>query len=250
MYLFNTFFYEPLFNFLVAIYNFIPGHDIGLAIIVLTIAVKLALYPLSQKSIKAQKSLQDLQPKVEALKAKYKGQKEKLASEMMGLYKTEKANPFSSCLPLLIQFPFLIAIYWVFRNGLTAESLDFIYPFISNPGQLNPVAFGFLNLSDTNILLALMAGAAQFWQVKMLSSKKPGIKSKGSKDENMMSSMNKQMMYFMPIITIVIGLGLPGGLMLYWTVTALFTVFQQKLVFKKESTISPKIEDAPKTKPA
>ena len=233
--LFNTLFYYPLFNLLVVIYNLIPGHDIGVAIILLTILIKLVLYPLSLKAVKSQKSLQDIQPKIEALKTQYKNEKEKLAAEMMKLYKEEKVSPFSSCLPLLIQFPFLIAIYWVFRNGLTSDSLDIIYPFVYNPGQLNPIAFGFLDLSQNNLILAILAGAAQFWQVKMLSVKKPAIKSQASKDEGMMAEMNKQMTYFMPIITIVIGLSLPGGLMLYWMINAVFTVVQQYIAFRKKT---------------
>ena len=233
--LFNTLFYYPLFNLLVVIYNLIPGHDIGVAIILLTILIKLVLYPLSLKAVKSQKSLQDIQPKIEALKTQYKNEKEKLAAEMMKLYKEEKVSPFSSCLPLLIQFPFLIAIYWVFRNGLTSDGLDIIYPFVYNPGQLNPIAFGFLDLSQNNLILAILAGAAQFWQVKMLSVKKPAIKSQASKDEGMMAEMNKQMTYFMPIITIVIGLSLPGGLMLYWMINAVFTVVQQYIAFRKKT---------------
>jgi YidC/Oxa1 family membrane protein insertase len=243
--IFNTFFYEPLFNLLILIYNFIPGHDIGLVIIVLTLVIKLVLYPLSLKSIKSQKALQDLQPKIEAVKAQYKDQKEKLASEMMKLYKDEKVSPFSSCLPLLIQFPFLIAVYWVFRNGLTDQSLDILYSFVNNPGGINSIAFGFIDLSKSNLILAVLAGVAQFFQVKMLSTKKPEIKVKSSKDEGMMSSMNKQMMYFMPIMTVVIGMGLPSGLMLYWMVNAVFTIGQQLLTFKKKLIPDVEVIDAP-----
>jgi len=231
--IFNIIFYQPLFNLLVYFYNIIPGNDIGIAIIVLTVIIKLLLYPLSIKSIKSQKALQDLQPKIEALKAKYKDQKEKLASEMMELYKKEKVSPFSSCLPLLIQFPFLIAVYQVFRAGLSNGSFDQLYSFVANPGQINPIAFGFIDLSEPQIFLAVLAGAAQFWQSKMLISKKPEIKSEGSKDENMMTTMNRQMTFMMPIITIIIGFSLPGGLVLYWFVMTLLTALQQLITFNK-----------------
>ena len=143
--LFNVFLYQPILNALVFIYNFVPGHDLGVAIIVITILIKLIFYPFSLKSIKSQKALQDIQPKIEALKNQYKNQKEKLGQEMMKLYKEEKVSPFSSCLPLLIQLPFLIAVYEVFRTGLTDGALNNLYPFIANPGQLNPIAFGFLD---------------------------------------------------------------------------------------------------------
>jgi len=120
--MFQTFFYQPILNLLVFLYNIVPGNDLGLAIIALTIIIKLILLPLSKKSLKSQKALQDLQPKVEELKRKYKGKKEELGRAMMGLYKDNKVNPMSSCLPLLIQMPFLYAVFWVFRDGFAGES--------------------------------------------------------------------------------------------------------------------------------
>ncbi|HNW09105.1 MAG TPA: YidC/Oxa1 family membrane protein insertase [bacterium] len=239
--IFKVIFYQPLFNLLVYFYNLVPGNDIGVAIIVLTVIIKLILYPLSIKSLKSQKALQDLQPKIEALKVKYKNQQEKLTTEMMALYKKEKVNPFSSCLPLLIQFPFLIAVYQVFRAGLSNGSFDQLYPFITNPGQINPVAFGFVDLSSPQILLAILAGAAQFWQSKMLIAKKPEVVSSGSKDENMMATMNRQMTFMMPIMTIIIGFSLPGGLVLYWFIMTLLTILQQQLILKRQKNQSPSI---------
>ncbi|MDO8669015.1 MAG: YidC/Oxa1 family membrane protein insertase [Candidatus Buchananbacteria bacterium] len=241
--LFNVVLYQPILNFLVLIYNFIPGHDIGVAIILMTIIIKLILYPFSLKSIKSQKALQEIQPKIEALKVKYKNQKEKLAQEMMVLYKNEKVSPFSSCLPLLIQLPFLIAVYQVFNRGLSNGSLDSLYSFISNPGVLNPITLGFLDLSKPQIFLALLAGLAQFWQVKMLNTKKPEVKTAGSKDESMMVIMNKQMTFLMPIMTVFIGASLPGGLVLYWFMTTLLTALMQLVAFKKKKQLNMEVID-------
>ena len=232
--LFNTILVQPLFNLLVFFYNLIPGHDLGMAIIVLTVVIKLVLYPLSRQSIRSQKALQDLQPKMDALKKQYKDNKEKQAKAMMELYKTEKVNPLSSCLPLLIQLPFLIAVFHVFRNGVDSSSLEMLYPFIQNPGTLNPISFGALNLSQPNIILAWLTGLAQFWQSKMMITKKQP-KVPGAKDEDMMAAMNKQMLYFMPIITVVIGASMPSGLIIYWLVMTLLTALQQLLVFKKSA---------------
>ncbi|PIP75611.1 hypothetical protein COW86_02795, partial [Candidatus Kuenenbacteria bacterium CG22_combo_CG10-13_8_21_14_all_39_9] len=159
--LYNTLLYEPIFNLLVYLYNTIAFHDIGIAIVIITVIIKLILYPLSVKSIKAQKALQDLQPKMEAIKKKYKGQAEVLGREMMKLYKENKISPASSCLPLLIQMPFLIAVYHVFRNGFKPETLDLLYPFVSSPGSINPIAFGLIDFSEKNIIIAILAGAAQ-----------------------------------------------------------------------------------------
>lgn len=224
--------YKPLFNLLVFLYNTVAFHDLGLSIILITLLIKIILYPFSSKSIKSQKALQDLQPKVEEIKNKYKDNKELLGKAMIDLYKKEKISPFSSCLPLLVQFPFLIAVYNVFKDGFKVESLNNLYNFIANPGNINPVAFGFLNLAEKNIILALLAGLAQFWSGKMLITKKQPVVS-GAEDENMATAMNKQMLYLMPVITVFIGISLPGGLTFYWFLTTILTVAQQFVVFKK-----------------
>ncbi|OGG87573.1 hypothetical protein A3B87_02435 [Candidatus Kuenenbacteria bacterium RIFCSPHIGHO2_02_FULL_39_13] len=235
--LYNTLLYKPIFNLLVYLYNTVAFHDIGIAIIIITVIIKLILYPLSVKSIKAQKALQDLQPKMEALKKKHKGKPEILGREMMKLYKENKISPASSCLPLLIQMPFLIAVYHVFRNGFKPETLDLLYSFVSNPGSINPIAFGLINFSERNIIIAILAGAAQFWTSKMLITKRqPNVS--GAKDEGMASMMNKQMLYFMPAITIFIGISLPGGLTFYWFLTTLLTAFQQLYILKKHGSVS------------
>lgn len=235
---YNTIFYQPLFNALIWLYNVIPGHDVGLAIVILTLVIRVILFPLYYKSIKSQRALQEIQPKVEALRKQYKDEQEKLAKEMMILYKNENVNPFSSCLPLLIQLPFLIALYQVFIHGLKSQSMEWLYPFVANPGIINTISVGFLDLSKPSIVLAVMAGAAQFWQSKMMITKNPPlIKGKeidGSADEKMMSIMNKQIVYFMPIFTVIIGVSLPAGLSLYWFLTTLLMALQQVWMFKKK----------------
>lgn len=234
--LYHIIFYQPIFNLLIWFYNIVPGHDIGLAIIFVTIIIKIVLYPFSLQGIKAQKALQDLQPKTDDLKKQYKDDQPGLAKATMELYKKEKVSPFSSCLPLLIQFPFLIAVYSVFRNGLSnKQGFDILYPFVHNPGNISVIAFGFFDMAKANIILAVLAGAAQYWVSKMLVSKKqPQVP--GAKDEDMTSIMNKQMTLFMPIITIFIGLSLPAGLTLYWFITTLLTGVQQLYFFKKKTT--------------
>jgi YidC/Oxa1 family membrane protein insertase len=230
--IFQTLFYQPILNLLVFLYNIFG--DLGLAIIALTIVIKLILLPLSKKSIKYQKATQDLQPKLNELKEKYKDDKQQLSAAMMALYKENKINPFSSCLPLLIQFPFLIAIFRVFQDGFAQNHLDLLYSFVSNPGTINTISFGVLELSTRSIILAVLAGVAQFVQAKMLLTKKPDIKTSGSKDEDMAAIMNKQMTYIMPIITVIIGISFPAGLTFYWLLTTLFTIIQQKVVLRKK----------------
>lgn len=233
-YLFNLICYHPILNLLVLTYNFIPTQDIGLVIIILTLIFKLVLYPFSQKTIEAQKKLKELQPKIDALKEKYKDQKEKQALEMMNIYKEHKINPLSSCLPLLIQLPFLIAIYQVFNTGLTNGDLSGLYPFVANPGHINTLAFGFIDLSKPQWILAVLAGAAQFWQAKMMLAKRPEVKGKSAQDEDMAAIMSKQMLYMMPIMTVVIGISLPSGLVFYWLLLTIFTGLQQLVVMRKK----------------
>jgi len=223
---FSTFFYQPIFNLLIFIYNNLSFQDMAVSIVILTIVIKGILWPLSKTSIKSQKQLQDLQPKIDELKEKYKDDKVALSQATMDLYKEHKINPFSSCLPLLIQFPFLIAVFQVFRDGIN-DKLDLVYPFLTRPDTVNMMSLGFLDLSQANPYLAILAGLAQFWQARMMVAKKPAIKTEGSKDENMAAIMSKQMMYFMPVITIFIGMRLPGGLTLYWFVLTLLTALQQ-----------------------
>lgn len=234
---YNDFIYIPIFNLLVYLYNIVPGHDIGIAIIILTIIIKLVLLPLSLKATKSQKALQELQPKMEALKAKYKDNKEEQAKALMELYKAEKINPLSSCFPLLIQFPFLIAVYQVFIHGFKGDSLDLVYLFISRPESLSPITMGWLDLSHPVYVLAFLSGAAQYFQTKMLMhNKQPQVP--GSKDESMTAMINKQMLYMMPILMVFIGFTLPGGLTLYWFISTVLMILQQKIMFKQNNTTS------------
>ncbi len=235
IHLFTVVFKEPIFNLLVFLYNYLSFGDLGIAIILLTIIIRLIFLPLSQKSIKSQKSLQELQPKIEKLKKEYGNDKEKLGRAMMDLYKEHKINPLSSCLPLLIQLPFFIAVFEIFRHGISEKSLEMVYPFISRPEVIDNLAFGFLDLSQPSIPLAVLTGLAQFWQTKMITTKKPEVKSEGAKDEGMAAMMNKQMTYFLPLFIVFIGATLPAALTLYLFVFNVTMALQQLYMFKKKN---------------
>lgn len=241
---FTVVFYQPILNLLIFLYNTVSFQDLGVAIILLTILIKIILWPLGRQSIKSQKALQDLQPKIEELKKKYADNKVELSRATMEMYKENKVNPFSSCLPLLIQLPFLFAVYQVFRDGLN-NKLDLVYSFISRPEIVHYTSFGFLELNKPNIYLAVLAGLAQFWQAKMMITKAPVVKTDGSKDESMTAIMNKQMLYFMPAITIFIGWSLPGGLTLYWFVITVLTALQQLVVFKNKDKLNKQNDKQP-----
>ena len=115
-YFFHSFIYEPIYNTLIYLYDVIPGYDFGVAIILTTILLKTLFIPLSKKQIESQKKMQELQPKIKELQQRYKNDKEKQTKAIMELYKEHKANPFTGCLPLIIQLVFLIAIYQVIIN--------------------------------------------------------------------------------------------------------------------------------------
>ena len=226
---FNNLLYYPLFNFLVLIYNYLPGHDFGLAVILLTIIIRIALYPISIKTINSQKTLQSLQPRVQEIQKKYKNDKEKQTKEMLELYRKEKINPFSGLFLALVQLPILIALYNVFWKGLKSGELDNLYNFIANPVNINPSFLGLIDLSGPNLVLAILAGIVQFFQTKMLSPNLPK-NSTGERDIN--SIMQKQMIYIFPVITVVILFNLPSALGLYWVISGVFSIIQQYFALK------------------
>lgn len=243
MNIFYTFLIQPIFNLLVFLYNLIPGGDMGVAIILLTIIIKIVLWPLMSSSLKSQKAMQQLQPKLDALKAEHKDDKEALSKAMMKLYQDEKVNPLASCLPILIQLPVLIALYQVLFHGFNDTAMNQLYPFIHRPENIHTLFFGFLDLSKVNIVLAVLAGVLQFFQTRMMMQQQPPrqvVKSEGAQDESMLASMNKSMMYMMPIMTIVIGVKLPGGLTLYWVVVTIVSILQQWLVFRGNKNVEGK----------
>ena len=233
--IFNIVLYQPLFNALIALYQFLPGRDFGIAVIVLTVIIRIILYPLMMKSIQSQKMISDLQPKMQEIQKKYKDNKEQQAKEMMNLYKKEKVNPFGGCLPLLIQLPIMIALYRVFWRGLEPGAVKYLYSFIPNPGEIDPFFLGLINLAQPILILAVIAGLAQFFQTKMIMVKnKKTTKNEKDQTANISNMMQKQMIYFLPIFTVIILLRLPSAIALYWIITALFSIFQQHLIFNKK----------------
>src|SRR3989344_2673573 len=230
---FNITLYHPLFNSLVLLYNYLPGHDFGLAIILLTIIIRIILYPVSVKALKSQKTLQALQPKIQEIQNKYKNNKEQLAKETLGLYRQEKINPFSGLFLALVQLPILIALYIVFWKGLNPSELTNLYSFVSNPGQINAIFLAVIDLSKANFVLAVLAGITQFFQTKMLTPK--SVPGQG-KSSDMSQIMQKQMVYFFPFLTVFILMSLPSAIGLYWVVGGIFSIIQQYFILKKITT--------------
>lgn len=238
MNIFNILVHDPLYNALIFLYNTVAFHDFGLAILFTTVLLKLILIPFSQHQIESQKKIQELQPKIKELQQKYKNEKEKQAQELMKLYKENKVNPLGGCLPLIVQIVFFIALWnslsTIFGNDFSVNK-DILYAFVSDPGKINQTFLGFLDLKASNIYLAVITAVAQFWQMKMMMQKQPEKKEKTGDTADMMQSMNTQMLYIFPALTLFIGAKFSAGLVLYWLISTVFMIVQQyALSFKKK----------------
>lgn len=248
--IFSLVIYQPLLNLLILLYVIIP--DFGVAIILFTIITKLALLPLTKKSIESQKAMQDIQPEVKKLQAKYKTDKAMLGQKSMELYKKHGINPAGGCLPLVVQMVFFITLFQVLRLTLdtSPEALtkvsDLLYGFVKNPGELNSIAFGFFDLNSPSIPLAIVAAALQFVQSKMMMAKtkkeqaardeKHGVVKKDDAEPDFSSVMQTQMVYMGPVMTLVFGIKFAGGIMLYWTISTLVMIIQQYYILQKEKS--------------
>lgn len=247
-FLFNELVYQPIYNFLIFVYNIAPFHDFGVAIILVTVIIKSALIPLSRKQIESQKTMQEMQPRIKEIQEKYKNDKEKQSRALMEFYKENKVNPFSGCLPLIIQLIVLIAIYRVLfnisQNKLMADS-SLLYSFIQNPGQINHMFLNIIDLSAVlkisnlalsdvpQIILIVAAALLQYVQSKMLMAKQI-LKPKKDGQPDFSQMMAKQMLYMGPLLTLFIGIKFPAGLALYWLVSTLFMIIQQRYIIRKE----------------
>lgn len=231
----DTFFYQPLFNLLILLASAIPFKDLGFAIILLTIIIRLILLVPSQRAIQAQKRMQEVQPKLDAIKKKHAGNQELIAKETMEIWKKEKVNPFGSCLPILIQFPVLIALYYVIRNGINPDNAYLLYGSLKNIDflSIHTIFLGILDLTRINVfVLPLIVGLLQFLQMKMTFVKKPADAGKGSE----MQQANQMMTYVMPVMIAVFTASVPAGVGLYWGVSTLFGIGQQMAANRKRAT--------------
>ncbi len=231
--IFNEFLYRPLFNILIFFYNIIPWHDFGLAVILITLLIRVILFPLSKKGLKSRKALEEIQPKIKEVQKKYKD-KEERARQMMLLYKEHKVNPVSGCLPLLIQLPILIALYRALMGILenSGNLAAILYPFVKDPGPINTFFLGVIDLAVPSLFLAVLTGIFQFIQSKMMFKSPSKAKAPGQKMD-VQKTMGRQMTYFMPLFIVFISLKLPAGLPLYWAASTLFGIGEYLLINRK-----------------
>lgn len=229
--LFHEILYRPLFNALAFLYDYLSFHDVGIAIILLTIVIRLVLFPVFYKGAKDQSIMQRLAPKIKELQDRHKNDKQQQAKAMMDLYREHKVNPFSGFLLLIVQLPVLIALYQVFLKGFSPDALKDLYSFFSFSGFSSNLFLGFVDLAKTNLFIALVAAAAQYFQGKLAMAKS----NKPAAELSPMERMSRQMLYMGPILTFVFlyFLHLPSAVGLYWLTTSAFSVIQQVIINKK-----------------
>ena len=169
----------------------------------------------------------------------------------MEFYRQNKINPFGSCLPMLIQMPVLIILYYVFRSGLDTNHFYLLYSSTPRPEGLNTYFLG-TNLAISSIYFAVVAGILQFVQTKMLTPKTAANKNKTNNTNGATDQIQKvftnQFVYLMPFFTIFIAMTLPAALSLYWIITSLFSIIQQAWIFKFNKNNPPQISVSIRTK--
>jgi YidC/Oxa1 family membrane protein insertase len=255
----HLFLYQPLVNALIFLYQ-VLFQNLGAAIIVLTLFIRGLLIPLTLPSLRASRKIQELAPELEKLKKKHQNDRQALAKAQMELYQKHGANPAAGCLPQIIQLIVLIALFQAFRqvlytNGEVIDRLNqVLYSHLRLPegSQIN-TQFFYLDLTKPDVfrppenwplpslpgIFLLAAAVVQFLSSKMMlpaaqQAKKKAAKTPESADD-MAAAMQTQMLYFFPLMTIMIGFTFPSGLVLYWFTFSLFTVFQQYFLKKKVS---------------
>jgi len=241
--IFQTFFFRPLYNGLIFLFNTLPFFDAGVIVILFTILVKLALFPLSKKSVVAQMEMKSIEPDLVAIKEKYKTNKQEQARKTMELYKEKNINPFSSIFLILIQLPIVFALYFIFlRSGLPEINDSLLYSFISHPPSIKIMFLGLIDISQKSYILAFLAGVSSFLQIRYsVPPYKKTDTSKRSFQSDLARSMNIQMRYFFPIIVFFISYNISGAIALYWVTSNLFTLGQEFWVRKNFKSKEPVI---------
>ncbi len=250
--LFNLVFTFPIFNGLVLLYNLFG--DFGLSIVVLTLIIKLVLFPLTLQQLKSMKATQALQPLLADIKKKYANDQQAQMQATQALYKDQGVNPLAGCLPLVVQLPVLYGLYYALSTVVRTSSLSavnaHIYPFIPHFMKFPDLTFRWfewlsfvnplfhlswswtfpLNSPDPSHVLPIIAGLATFVQLRMSQPKAAAAANNKSGQPDPTAQTMKTMQYIMPLFTVFIGWSFPAGLALYWTVSSMFQAVQQYFV--------------------
>jgi YidC/Oxa1 family membrane protein insertase len=228
---FHWVFYEPVFNILMLIYHGVG--NFALAIVLLTLVIRGALFPLTKRQLSSTRKMQELQPRLKEIQAKHRGDPQATMAAQQALYKEHGVSMYGGCLPLLIQMPFLYSLFYAFEtvlnnktNALASINHD-IYPFLPHLTQLPDMHFLWmtLNAPDPKLILPILAGLLTFVQMRMaMPVRRPGA----APDPTQQTA--KSMQYVMPVFTFFLGTRFASGLALYWTVSTGFSAAQQYLL--------------------
>jgi len=237
--IFNFIFFKPLYNGLIFLVDTLPFHDLGLAVVILTIIVRFVILPLTHRSVVTQKKMKQIEPEIKKIKEKFKNSREEQARKTMELYRAHGISPFSGFLMLLIQFPILIALFLLLKNGVVGieERFYLLYPFVAQPEVISQTFLGVFDISKPSYVLAALAGISQFIQIKLSFPKIGENKSQKNKNPSLKSefqrSLSLQMKYIMPVFIFFIALKFSSGLALYWTTSNVFAIVHEIIVANK-----------------
>lgn len=232
--MFHTIFYDPIYNLLVLVLTYVPLHDIGAAIVIVTLIVKLILLPLNLSALRSQYLMKRVEGEMNELKETHKASPQEASKKMMEIYKREKINPFSSLLVLIIQIPIIFALYRVFRNGLIADKAS-LYSFIHFPIDLHTMAFGLFDVTQKNIVIAALAALSSYFLARRQTATM--VPKNNGKDESFqdqfMKSMKIQLLYILPLIIGFSAAVLPSALGFYWFVSNVIAYIQDVYMKRK-----------------
>jgi len=237
-YIWHTFFFDPVYNGLVFFIDVIPGGDVGLAIIGITIVVKTILLPLSLKAARTQKVMKELEPQLKKIKEKFKDKREEQARAIMDVYKEASLNPFASIALLFVQIPIIIALYLAVSRGggmpLPAINVDLLYAFVPTPETVNMIFVGLIDITTKSLPLAFLAGVTQFIHAQ-LAIPKPEPRDPNAPPDmkaDFARSMQMQMRYMMPIIIFFVAYTISAAIAIYFTISNIMAIGQEYLVRK------------------
>ncbi len=242
--LFNIAFYNPIYNALVALVAIVPGGDVGIAVVLITILIRLVLLPFSLSAARTQRAMKVLEPKIKHLKEKHKGNKEKEALETLALYKEARVNPFASILTVFIQIPVLLALYWVFLyEPFSVINTNLLYAITPIPQVVSLSFLGLISVSSKSYILAVLAGLTQFFQAHTaLSGTMKPSPSKGMQGD-FQKIMGMQLKFVFPFIIGIISYTTGGAIAIYFITTNLVGVLQELHVRRKINEEFREMED-------
>ncbi len=224
--LLKTVFYTPVYNGLVFLIDVMPGHSVGAAVILLTLFIKLILFPLSYKATKFQFEMKQHEADINRIKEKYKDDKQAQGKAVLDFYREKGVNPFAGILPLFIQIPVVIGLYYVFsRGGLPVVDTSLLYSFVRVP--LVDMHFFGMDIGAKNLILAIVVGICQLLQGHFASPPAPAKSATPSFGDDLARGMQLQMKYFLPILMAFVAYHISGAVALYFITSSLFAVGQE-----------------------